>query len=109
MDARISREILRVLEPAAVEASVLAIEKLNEQADAVLTVLQSDLQAAQYQASRAQKQFDAADPENRLVADELERRWNEALQRLHDAEQRLAEHQGTTPHQTDISSKCSRT
>ncbi len=49
--------------------------------DEVLAVLQRDLQAARYAAQRAQKQYDAADPENRLVADELERRWNDALVR----------------------------
>src|SRR5690606_20401767 len=40
---------------------------------------------------RAQRQYDAADPENRLVTDELERRWNQALVRVHEIEQRVAE------------------
>src|SRR5215469_17949069 len=35
---------------------------------------------------------DLTDPENRLVADELERRWNEALRRLQDIEQRIDQH-----------------
>ena len=42
--------------------------------------------------SRAQRQYDAADPENRLVADELERRWNQALERVREIEQRIAQH-----------------
>jgi hypothetical protein len=37
------------------------------------------LQQARYEAARAQRQYDVADPENRLVAGELERRWNERL------------------------------
>ena len=53
--------------------------------------LERDLQAARYAASRAQRQYDAADPENRLVTDELERRWNQALARVHEIEQRVAE------------------
>jgi len=93
VDAMISRELLKVVQPAAVEASKLAMEKLNEQADAVLQALQTDLQAARYQASRAQRQYDATDPENRLVADELERRWNSALKIVADLEHRIAEHQ----------------
>jgi hypothetical protein len=51
-----------------------------------------DLEAARYGAQRAQKQYDAADPENRLVADELERRWNQALQRVQEIERRIEQH-----------------
>lgn len=53
--------------------------------------LEHDLQAARYANSRAQRRHDAADPENRLVTDELERRWNQALARVHEIEQRVAE------------------
>lgn len=95
VDAVVSREILKVVQPAALEASKLAMEKLNEHADAVLQALRTDLEAAKYQASRAQRQYDATDPENRLVADELERRWNIALQAVADLEQRMTEHQVT--------------
>lgn len=101
VDAAVSSEILRVLEPAALEASILASEQFSQQADAVLTALRRDLQAAQYEASRAQKQFDAADPENRLVTEALERRWNEKLAEVQRLEQRVAEHQNATPQQVD--------
>lgn len=97
VDAMISSEILKVVQPAAIEASKLAMEKLTEQADVVLKALETDLQAAKYQASRAQRQYDATDPENRLVADELERRWNDALRAVADLEQRIAEHQASRP------------
>src|SRR5262249_31174169 len=60
--------------------------------DEVLGALERDLEAARYSARRAQKQFDAADPENRLVADELERRWNQALQRVRELETRIEQH-----------------
>jgi hypothetical protein len=53
--------------------------------------LQRDLQAARYLAQRAQRQYDAADPENRLVADELERRWNDALMRVAELESRIGQ------------------
>ena len=42
--------------------------------------------------SRARRQYDPADPENRLVAAELESRWNAALFQVADLEGRLAEH-----------------
>jgi hypothetical protein len=80
VDAAIAREVLRVVQPAAIEAAILAREEDTKKQDDVLAALQRDLQAARYAAQRAQKQYDAADPENRLVADELERRWNHALQ-----------------------------
>jgi hypothetical protein len=76
-----------------VQAAVLAAEQASRQRDEVRAALERDLQAAQYEAGRARKQYDAVDPENRLVADELERRWNQALLRVRESEQRLAEHQ----------------
>src|SRR5262249_46017595 len=77
--------------PGAVEAAVLASEQIAHQQDDVQKALRCDLEAARYEAQRAQKQFDAVDPENRLVADELERRWNQALERVRQLEQRLDE------------------
>jgi hypothetical protein len=91
VDEAIGREILRVVQPGAVEAAVLASQQIDHQQDDVQKALHRDLEAARYEARRAQKQFDAVDPENRLVADELERRWNQGLQRVHQLEQRLDE------------------
>jgi hypothetical protein len=78
----------------------MACEEEAKKRDEVLAALQRDLQAAQYAAQRAQRQFDAADPENRLVTDELERRWNQALQGVRDVEGRIEQHAlaaGTVP------------
>ena len=91
IDAAISREVLRVVQPAAVEAAVMASEEVARERDEVLAALQRDLEAARYSASRAQRQYDAVDPENRLIAAELERRWNQALQRVHAIERQVAE------------------
>lgn len=91
-DEAIGREVLRVVQPAAIEAAILASEEQVQKRDEVVAALQRDLQAAQYAARRAQKQFDAADPENRLVADELERRWNQALQQVQAVQDQLDQH-----------------
>ena len=88
----IVQEVLRVVQPAAVEAAFLASEEEARKQDDVLEALRRDLEAARYSAGRAQKQYDAADPENRLVADELERRWNRALQRVREVELRIEQH-----------------
>jgi len=89
LDETIATEVLRVVEPAAVEAAVLASKEESSQQDAALGALQRDLEAAKYSAHRAAKQYDATDPENRLVADELERRWNQALQKVQEIELRI--------------------
>src|SRR5262244_4557109 len=92
VDEAVGRQLLRVVEPAAVEAAIMASEEEVRKRDEVLEALRRDLEAARYAAQRAQKQYDAADPENRLVADELERRWNHALERVQEIESRIAEH-----------------
>jgi DNA invertase Pin-like site-specific DNA recombinase len=92
VDETIAQEVLRVVQPAAVEAAVLASQEEARKQDEVLEAWGRDLEAARYAAQRAQKQYDAADPENRLVADELERRWNHALQRVQEIELRIEQH-----------------
>lgn len=53
--------------------------------------LDNALQAARFEASRAHRQYDAVDPENRLVASKLERRWNERLAQAQSLESELAQ------------------
>jgi DNA invertase Pin-like site-specific DNA recombinase len=91
LDAAISGEIMTVLEPAAIEAAFLATEQETLQREEILSVLKRELEAAHYSARRAEKQYEATDPDNRLVASELERRWNEALQKVQQLEMRIEE------------------
>jgi DNA invertase Pin-like site-specific DNA recombinase len=89
VDDSISKQVLEAVQPVAIEAAVLAHEQQSRVHDDVLAVLRRDLEAARYAAQRAQRQFDAADPENRLVTGELERRWNQALDRVRELELRI--------------------
>lgn len=89
----VTEQVFRVLAPAAIEAAMLAHQQQFEQRDEVLRALERDLESARYEAARAQRQFDAADPENRLVTAELERRWNAALERVAEVESRISRHQ----------------
>jgi hypothetical protein len=89
VDEAIGQQLLRVVQPAAVESAIMASEEEVRKQDEALDALKRDLEAARYAAQRAQKQYDRADPENRLVADELERRWNVALQRVRELETRI--------------------
>lgn len=77
---------MTVLEPAAIEATVLATEQEKSQQYEIISALKRKSEAAQNSARRADKQYDTTDPDNRLVASELERRWNEALQRCSNAD-----------------------
>jgi DNA invertase Pin-like site-specific DNA recombinase len=92
VDEAIGQQLLGVVQPAAVEAAIMASEEEIRKGDEVLEALRRDLEAARYTAQRAQKQYDHADPENRLVADELERCWNVALQRVRELETRIDQH-----------------
>jgi hypothetical protein len=80
-----------VVEPGAIEAAILAWREAAGKQNDVARALELDLQAAQYAAEKAWKQYDATDPENRLVASELERRWNATLEKVREIEERIEE------------------
>jgi DNA invertase Pin-like site-specific DNA recombinase len=92
VDEAVGRELLRVVQPVAIEAALMATQDQGHKLNEVLAALERDLEAARYSARRAQRQYDAADPDNRLVADELERRWNQALQRVREIEVQIEQH-----------------
>lgn len=93
VDRRIAVEVLDVVQPAAVEAALIAANESLAADDQVIEALRAELEGARYAADRAWRQYDATDPENRLVADELERRWNDALERVRDIEERVRRHE----------------
>ncbi len=87
IDTLVSQQVLAALAPAALELSLTAADDLQQDAERLDRHWQLQLERARYQTERARRQFDAIEPENRLVARELERRWEESLR----AEQRLQE------------------
>jgi DNA invertase Pin-like site-specific DNA recombinase len=89
VDAAVEREVLRVVAPGAIEAAVATVDRVADETDATHRALELELRQARYDAARAQRQYDAAEPENRLVVETLERRWNAALERVTEVEQRL--------------------
>src|SRR6266581_2184014 len=97
VDDAIERAILGVVGPGAVAASMAAAEQASERRDQVRDALGRDLEAARYAADRAFRQYDAADPVNRLVASELEARWNQALIRVAEVESKISAHEATSP------------
>lgn len=69
----------------------------GERRDQVRTAFLRDLEAARYTADRAFRQYDATDPANRLVAGELEARWNKALARVAEVEGKIVGHDAARP------------
>ena len=88
VDQCVSAEVLHLLRPVGVEAALHAIEQCAGQGHAKRRQVELALEQSRFEAARAQRQFDAIDPGNRLVAGELERRWNERLVAVaqHEAE-----------------------
>src|SRR5438105_343299 len=78
-DHAVGSEVLRVLKPLGVNAAVKAFEAQTSETSAAQRQLDLALQQARFEAAHARRQYDAVDPDNRLVASELERRWNERL------------------------------
>lgn len=72
VDEAVSREVLQVVRPVAIEAAFQALEHVNQGADEQLRLLALELQQAEYEAERAFRQYNRAEPENRLVVSKLE-------------------------------------
>lgn len=92
VDDAVEAALLAVVQPAAAQAALAAEAQATARRDDVREALTRDLEAARYAVDRAFRQYDAADPENRFVAGELEARWNRALTRVAEIEQRIAAH-----------------
>lgn len=97
VDRRIGEEVVRVLSPLGVRASLEALEQLRAQDAARSEALARQLEQAEYEVRRAFEQYNAVDARNRLVAAELERRWNAALEHVERLRGTLAELEQATP------------
>jgi hypothetical protein len=82
--------VLEALQPAGIHAALEALEQVAAQHATQRQAFALVLEKARYEAQRARRQYDLADPENRLVASEREHRWHEALERVKDVEAHLA-------------------
>jgi DNA invertase Pin-like site-specific DNA recombinase len=79
LDALVAQQVLEVLQPAALELHLAAADDIEQQRKLLHQNWQQQLQRADYAAELASRQYQSVDPENRLVAAALERRWEEAL------------------------------
>jgi DNA invertase Pin-like site-specific DNA recombinase len=87
LDDLIAREVVRALEPATLELNLRAIENVEHERKRLHDQWRQTLERAQQDVARAERQYHAVEPENRLVARTLEARWEEALKKRRQAEE----------------------
>ncbi len=91
VDEAITHEVVRAVEPMAIEAALQAQRRHMEVQAEHQRILELDLQQARYEATLAERRYAACDAENRLIAAQLEKNWEAALQRVRLYEQRMIE------------------
>jgi len=79
LDELVGKQVLAALEPAQLELSLTAAADIQQQRDQLQNHWQQQLERAGYEVDRARRQYQAVEPENRLVARELESRWERLL------------------------------
>ena len=87
VDHAVGDEVIERLQPMGVEAALAALEMRRNEAAEKQKQIDLALEQARYEVTRARRQYDAVDPDNRLVAAELEQRWNDRLQAVQALEQ----------------------
>ena len=93
LDAAVSEEVLKALQPTELQLALGALRELAVRDQAILRQWQMRLERAEYEVALAERRYQEVDPSNRLVANTLERRWNETLLHLQDLKKQAAEFQ----------------
>jgi DNA invertase Pin-like site-specific DNA recombinase len=97
IDAAVVQEFFRVLQPAEIDAlERVSAEQAARQGE-LLRQLEQEVQRLDYAATRAERQYNCVDPENRLIAATLEKKWEEALAEREQARERLSAAQAQSP------------
>ncbi|HEX6668334.1 MAG TPA: helix-turn-helix domain-containing protein, partial [Gemmatimonadales bacterium] len=97
LDAAVSDAFLAALAPAALTACLTAAEHLENAHDTALAQHRRHVERARYDAGRAERRYQAVDPDNRLVARGLEAAWEKALTELAATEAELARREQARP------------
>jgi DNA invertase Pin-like site-specific DNA recombinase len=93
LDAAVSEQVLKALQPADLELALTALQELESRDQAIMRQWQMRIERAEYEAALAERRYQEIDPSNRLVAGTLERRWNDALVHLEELKKQAAEFQ----------------
>src|SRR5262249_1946215 len=87
LDELVAREVLRALEPAALALGLSAIANVERERKPLHDQCRQTLERVRQEVGRAERQYHAVEPENRLVARTLEARWEDALKKQRQAEE----------------------
>lgn len=98
-------ELLQRLTPLGIEAALSAIDQREQTTDEKIKQKELSLEHARFEVGRARRQYDAVDPDNRMVAAELERRWNEALKSYESIETELEDLRAKRPSTIDAATR----
>jgi hypothetical protein len=96
VDAEVARQVLQAIEGNAIDAALQASEQMHRQREELRRSIELEIEQARYEARLAARRYDAVDPEQRLVAAELEARWNVSLQKVQDLENKRCEFDAST-------------
>lgn len=88
-DEAVASEVLHAISGNAVEAALQAAEQVRQQRREQRKALELEVEQTRYQAHLASRRYEAVDPDNRLVAAELEVRWNAELRKVYELEVKL--------------------
>lgn len=99
VDRRIEELVLQAVEPAALELSLRAADRVERDRERLHAQWRQKLERADYEVGRARRQYDAVDPDNRLVARELERQWERKLTALQGLTEEYARFEHEQPRQ----------
>ena len=89
VDRDVGAEVIERLQPLGIEAALAAQAAHSRASEDKRRQVELALEQARFEVGRAHRQYDAVDPDNRLVAAELEKRWNDQLIVVHDLEAEL--------------------
>lgn len=87
VDAEVERLLLEALEPDRIAIAIAALAQIENEVRQLDRQWSMKKERARYEAERARRQYDAVDPDNRLVARSLERQWEEKLREVEATEQ----------------------
>jgi DNA invertase Pin-like site-specific DNA recombinase len=102
VDEAIAKELLRAVQPHAMAVAIAASERVSHAHQENRDALSLELEQARYEAQLAARRYEAVDPDNRLVAAELESRWNESLMRVQDVNARMEALDKEVPQRVEV-------
>ncbi len=97
VDRWVEQQILEAMRPIGIEAALGAVEELEKRSSALRQEWENRIEQAEYEATLARRRYEGVDPDNRLVASNLERDWEDKLQEVEKVQKDFAERGAKPP------------